>query len=191
MPQICKSVDYENELCVVIGKDGKDISEDKALEHVLGYTVGNDVSSRDWQKAEAGGGQFCYAKSFDTFLPLGPQLVSAAEIPDPSTLKVHTKLNGESVQQGETSDLIFSVPRLIAFLSQGTTLHAGTMIMTGTPPGVMSFRKDPPEFLKAGDVVECSISSIGTLRNELQQSDSGTNSSFAANSASTGSWLAK
>jgi 2-keto-4-pentenoate hydratase/2-oxohepta-3-ene-1,7-dioic acid hydratase in catechol pathway len=168
IPPICKAVDYENELCAIIATDAKDVSEAEALNYVLGYCVGNDVSSREWQRPEANGGQFCFAKSFDGFLPIGPALVAATRIPDPQNLKVTTKVNGEIVQQGNTKDMIFSVAKIIAFLSQGTTIPAGTLIMTGTPAGVAAFRTTPPQFLKSGDVVECEIEGCGSLINKFQ-----------------------
>ncbi len=159
-------VDYECELAVVIGKAGKDIPEADALGHVLGYTVANDVSARRWQK-HSGGGQWVRGKSFDTFCPLGPTLVTPDELPDPQSLRLTTRLNGEVMQQDTTADMIFSVARLIAFLSQDTTLVPGTVILTGTPPGVGVARK-PPVFLKEGDVVAVEIEGIGSLTNPVR-----------------------
>jgi 2-keto-4-pentenoate hydratase/2-oxohepta-3-ene-1,7-dioic acid hydratase in catechol pathway len=130
-------VDYEAELAVVIGRRCKNVGVDEALASVLGYTCANDVSARDWQKRpELGGGQWCRGKSFDTFAPLGPVLVSPSELPDPNALAISTDLNGERVQDGHTSDMIFSVAEIIAFLSGSTTLLPGTVILTGTPEGV-------------------------------------------------------
>ncbi|HET9027879.1 MAG TPA: fumarylacetoacetate hydrolase family protein [Trueperaceae bacterium] len=163
--QPCTKVDYEVELAVVIGRTCKDVSRADALDYVLGYTVANDVSARDWQ-LEKGGGQWSYGKSFDTFCPLGPVLVTADEIPDPSQLHVRTTINGEVMQDSPTSDLIFDVPDLIAFLSAGTTLQAGTVILTGTPQGVGMGRK-PQRWLVDGDVVTVSISRIGDLTNTV------------------------
>lgn len=160
-------VDYEAELAVVIGKRARDVPVEKALDHVLGYTCGNDVSARRWQK-HGGGGQWVRGKSFDGFCPLGPVLVTADEIPDPQNLELRCILNNEVMQQGNTSDMIFTVAKLIAFLSEDTTLLPGTVIMTGTPPGV-GFARKPPLFLKAGDTVEIEIEGIGRLANPVEQ----------------------
>lgn len=125
-------VDYECELAVIIGKKTRNVNKADALKHVLGYTCGNDVSARDWQK-HGGGGQSCRGKSFDTFCPLGPVLVTADEMPNPNSLAIKTILNGQTMQDWNTNDMIFDVPTLIEFLSGGTTLMPGTVIMTGTP----------------------------------------------------------
>jgi len=169
IPEVCRNreqVDYECELAVVIGRTARDVSLESALDYVLGYTAANDVSARWWQK-EAGGGQFCRGKSFDTFCPLGPSLVTADEIPDPQCLKLTTRLNGETMQESTTGDMIFSVAELIAFLSEGTTLEAGTVILTGTPSGG-GFARDPKRFLKDGDVVEVEVEGIGVLVNGVR-----------------------
>ncbi|MFA9479632.1 fumarylacetoacetate hydrolase family protein [Phycisphaerales bacterium AB-hyl4] len=158
-------VDYECELAVVIGKAGRDIPEARALEHVLGYTCANDVSARRWQK-QGGGGQWIRGKSFDTFCPLGPVLVTADEIADPQALNISTTLNGKVMQQHTTGDMIFSVATLIAFLSRDTTLLPGTVILTGTPQGVGMARK-PPVFLADGDEVVVEIERIGKLVNPV------------------------
>ena len=158
-------VDYECELAVVIGKAAKNVSEEAALSYVLGYTCANDVSGRDWQ-INKGGSQWCRGKTFDTFCPLGPDLVTTDEINDPNDLRIKTILNGETVQDWTTGDMIFNVPRLISFLSQGTTLLPGTVILTGTPQGV-GFARKPPLFLKAGDSVTVEIQGIGALTNPL------------------------
>lgn len=158
-------VDYEGELAVVIGKPGKDIPKARALEHVLGYTIGHDVSARWWQKI-GGEGQWVRGKGFDTFCPLGPVLVTTDEIPDPQALTIKTTLNGEVMQQGSTADMIFPVDELIAFLSQDTTLLPGTVILTGTPAGVGAARK-PPVFLKHGDEVTIEVERIGKLTNPV------------------------
>ena len=160
-------VDYEAELGVVIGKTCRNVRVEEALDHVLGYTACNDVSARDWQK-EWGGGQFCRGKGFDTFCPIGPHLVTRDEIPDPGQLSIRGYLNGELMQQGHTSDLIFSVPELIAFLSGSTTLPAGTLILTGTPSGVGAARK-PPRFLQQGDVYRVEVEGIGPLENPVEE----------------------
>jgi 2-keto-4-pentenoate hydratase/2-oxohepta-3-ene-1,7-dioic acid hydratase in catechol pathway len=136
------------------------------LKHVLGYTCANDVSARDWQKS-GGGGQWCRGKSFDTFCPLGPVLVTADEIPNPNSLAIKTVLNGETMQDWNTNDMIFDVPTLIEFLSGSTTLMPGTVILTGTPHGV-GMARTPPVFMKEGDVVSVEIEKIGTLTNPVK-----------------------
>lgn len=158
-------VDYECELAVVIGKPCKNVSEHDALNYVLGYTCANDVSARDWQKVY-GGGQWIKGKSFDTFCPLGPILLTADQIPDPQILPLRTILNGSIVQESFTGDMIFSVAELIAFLSGSTTLLPGTVILTGTPPGV-GMAADPPRFLRPGDEVVIEITGIGMLHNSV------------------------
>lgn len=158
-------VDYECELAVVIGKRCKNVSKEKALDYVLGYTCANDVSARDWQ-IKWGGSQWCRGKTFDTFLPLGPSLVLKDEIPDPAALKIRTILNGQVMQDWHCDDMIFDVPTLIAFLSGSTTLLPGTVIITGTPHGV-GFARKPPVFLKPGDSVTIEIDRIGALTNPV------------------------
>ncbi len=158
-------VDYECELVVVIGKRCKNVSRADALQYVLGYTCGNDVSARDWQKRRSGG-QWCRAKSFDTFAPMGPCLVTADEIPNPNALAIRTLVNGEVLQENNTSDMIFDVPRLIEFLSGSTTLLPGTVIFTGTPSGV-GMARNPPRYLELGDVVTVEIEKIGKLTNPV------------------------
>lgn len=159
-------VDYECELAVVIGKTCKNATLDNALDHVLGYTCANDVSARDWQ-GRWGGGQWCRGKTFDTFAPLGPCLVTTDEISNPNTLPIRTVLNGQVMQDWNTEDMIFSVPRLIEFLSGGTTLRAGTVILTGTPHGIGAARK-PPVYLRHGDSVTIEIDCIGSLTNPVE-----------------------
>ena len=158
-------VDYECELAVVIGKTARNVSEQHALEHVLGYTAANDVSARWWQKT-GGGGQWIRGKGFDTFCPLGPTLVTAEQIPDPQSLDISTTLNGRTMQQHNTGDMIFSVAQLIAFLSQDTTLAPGTVILTGTPQGV-GVARNPQVFLKPGDQVTVQVQHIGQLHNPV------------------------
>jgi 2-keto-4-pentenoate hydratase/2-oxohepta-3-ene-1,7-dioic acid hydratase in catechol pathway len=158
-------VDYECELAVVIGRTCKNVSRAQALDYVLGYTCGNDVSARDWQR-DGGGGQWCQGKSFDTFCPLGPVLVTRDEIPNPNSLRIRTILNGETMQDWNTDDMIFDVPANIDFLSGSKTLLPGTVIMTGTPHGV-GFARKPPVWLKAGDTVSIDIEKIGTLTNPV------------------------
>lgn len=158
-------VDYECELAVVIGKKCKNVAKADALNYVLGYTCGNDVSARDWQK-DFGGSQWCRGKTFDTFCPLGPRLVTADEIPNPNSLRIRTVLNGEAMQDWTTEDMIFDVPTLIEFLSGSTTLLPGTVILTGTPHGV-GMARTPPVFLKQGDSVTIEIEKIGKLTNPV------------------------
>jgi 2-keto-4-pentenoate hydratase/2-oxohepta-3-ene-1,7-dioic acid hydratase in catechol pathway len=169
LPQHLRSdeVDYECELAVVIGQACKNVSREHALEYVLGYTCANDVSARDHQ-IKRGGGQWCRGKTFDTFAPLGPRLVTRDEIPDPNRLRIATILNGERVQDWNTSDMIFNVPRLIEFLSGSTTLVPGTVILTGTPHGVGMAVKPEPRWLRPRDRVSIEIENIGTLTNPVQ-----------------------
>ena len=159
-------VDYEGELVVVIGKKCKNVKRTDALSFVLGYLCGNDVSARDWQK-QWGGGQFCRGKTFDTFAPIGPAIVTTQDIPDPSQLTLTTRLNGKVMQKSPTADMIFDVPTLIEFLSGSTTLHPGTLIFTGTPSGV-GMARQPPVFLKPGDRVEIDVSGVGVLSNPVE-----------------------
>jgi 2-keto-4-pentenoate hydratase/2-oxohepta-3-ene-1,7-dioic acid hydratase in catechol pathway len=164
LPRACEhgpEVDYEAELAVVIGRTARDVPAARALEHVLGYTCACDVSARRWQK-HGGGGQWIRGKGFDTFCPLGPALVTADEVPDPQALGLTCRVSGRVMQQGNTADMIFGVADLIAFLSRDTTLLPGTLILTGTPPGV-GFARTPPVFLAAGDRVEVEIDGIGVL----------------------------
>ncbi|MBI5799135.1 MAG: fumarylacetoacetate hydrolase family protein [Verrucomicrobia bacterium] len=160
-------VDYECELAVVIGRACKNVSRERALDYVLGYTCCNDVSARDWQ-IRLGGGQWCRGKFFDTFAPLGPCLVTTDEIPNPNALRISTVLNGEIMQDWNTNDMIFDVPALIEFLSGSTTLLPGTVILTGTPHGVGMARK-PPRWLRPGDVVTIEIGGIGALTNPVHE----------------------
>ncbi len=158
-------VDYECELAVVIGRTCKNVTRANALDFVLGYTAANDVSARDWQ-VRLNGGQFCQGKSFDTFCPLGPVLVTRDEIPNPNSLGIKTILNGNVMQDWNTDDMVFDVPALIEFLSGSKTLLAGTVILTGTPHGV-GFARKPPVFLKTGDTVTIEIEKIGSLTNPV------------------------
>jgi 2-keto-4-pentenoate hydratase/2-oxohepta-3-ene-1,7-dioic acid hydratase in catechol pathway len=167
LPQVLHSelVDYECELAVVIGKECHNVTKETALDYVLGYTCANDVSARDWQ-LKKGGSQWCRGKTFATFCPLGPHLITADEIPDPNTLQLKTVLNGEVMQDWNTNDMIFNVPTLIEFLSGSTKLLPGTVILTGTPHGVGAAR-DPKVRLKTGDTVSITIENIGTLTNPV------------------------
>ncbi|KAK7470234.1 hypothetical protein VKT23_001668 [Stygiomarasmius scandens] len=158
--------DYEVELTVVIGKPAKDVSEQDALDYVLGYTGANDVSFRKHQNAVS---QWCFSKSFDNTNPLGPCLVSASSIPDPQKVPLKCTLNGQTMQDGSTADQIFTVRQSIAYLSQGTTLEPGTIIMTGTPKGVGSVKK-PPLYLKDGDKVIVWVGGgVGSLVNDVKE----------------------
>lgn len=168
LPASCRhgpEVDFEAELAVVIGKTARNVDERQALDYVFGYTCANDVSARRWQK-HGGGGQWVKGKGFDGFCPLGPLLVTADEIPDPQQLRVRSILNGEVMQDGSTSDMIFSVARLIHLMSQDTTLLPGTVILTGTPPGV-GFARNPPLFLAQGDRIDIEIDGLGRLSNRV------------------------
>jgi 2-keto-4-pentenoate hydratase/2-oxohepta-3-ene-1,7-dioic acid hydratase in catechol pathway len=152
----------------VIGRPCKDVSEEEALSYVLGYLPANDVSNRAQQfDKPRSGGQFCRAKGFDTYCPLGPFLTLASAVPDPQSLTVRTRLNGKVMQDGNTSQMIFSVRRIISYLSESTTLLPGTVILTGTPAGC-GWKRNPPVFLLDGDTVEVEIQGLGTLRNKVQ-----------------------
>lgn len=167
LPRTLRSdrVDYECELAVVIGKECYNVAKADALDYVLGYMCANDVSARDWQR-NGGGGQWCRGKMFATFCPLGPCLATADEISDPNSLSIRTVLNGETMQDWNTNDMIFDVPTLIEFLSSSTRLAPGTVILTGTPHGVGAART-PPVFLKHGDSVTIEIEGIGSLTNPV------------------------
>lgn len=165
IPSGVDEVDWEAELAVVIGRTARDVEADDALSYVAGYTCLNDVSARRIQRTD---GQWSRAKSFDSFGPIGPVLVPAAELPDPQTLAIRSRVNGELMQDSNTKDMIFGVAELIAHLSRGTTLEPGDVISTGTPSGVGAFRDDPI-FLTDGDVVEVEIEGIGILRNPVEQ----------------------
>jgi 2-keto-4-pentenoate hydratase/2-oxohepta-3-ene-1,7-dioic acid hydratase in catechol pathway len=163
-PENSTQVDYEAELAVVIKRRGRNILAQDASQYIAGYTILNDVSARD---AQFGDGQWVRGKSFDTFCPLGPALVTPDEVGDPHTLGIRCRLNGVSMQDSNTEQLIFKIPELIAYISQTSTLLPGDIITTGTPPGVGAFRK-PPVFLKDGDVVEVEIDKLGQLRNPVR-----------------------
>jgi 2-keto-4-pentenoate hydratase/2-oxohepta-3-ene-1,7-dioic acid hydratase in catechol pathway len=169
LPRVSHKVDYEAELVVVIGQGGRHILRERAFEHVAGYTCGNDISARDWQ-LEKPGGQWLLGKTFDSFAPFGPELVTPDEVGDPSNLEVALRLNGRTMQKSSTRQLIFSVDRLIAYVSAVCTLRSGDVIFTGTPPGVGGARK-PPVYLQPGDVVEVEIDKVGILRNPVVPED--------------------
>ncbi len=158
-------VDYEAELAIVIARDCKNATPQTAMDFVAGFCNANDVSARDWQR-QWGGGQFCRGKTFDTFCPLGPWLVTPDELPGTLDLAIRSRVNGEDRQSSRTSDMIFPVRDLITFLSGSTTLPAGAVILTGTPAGV-GMGRTPPVFLRAGDVVEVEIDGLGVLRNPV------------------------
>ncbi len=158
--------DFEGELGVILGRAVRDISESEALSAVLGYCCANDVSARWWQK-QGSGGQFWRGKSFDTFCPIGPVVVPAASVPDPQALRLRCRVNGQIMQDGTTADMIFPVAALIADLSRGMTLEAGTIILTGTPSGV-GMARTPPVWLQDGDTVEVEIDGLGTLTNRVR-----------------------
>jgi len=164
IPPFTDQVDWEAELGVVIGKGGRDISESEALDHVAGYTIVNDVSARDIQMSE---GQWGRSKSFDTFKPMGPWITTKDELGDAGGLGVSLWVNDDLKQASNTSELIFSVPRLVSLLSRCTTLYPGAVIATGTPHGV-GFSRTPPEFLRDGDVVTIEIEGIGRLANPVK-----------------------
>lgn len=164
-----EQADYEGELVIVIGKDAKNVREDEALQFVAGYTCGNDVSARDWQREAGKAGpvpQWSFSKSFDKYAPLGPCLVSTKRLSAADNLQLRTLVNGEQRQIGSTSDLCFGVKKLVAWCSQGQTLQKGSIIMTGTPGGVGLFMK-PAQFLKPGDVVQVELEGIGILENRI------------------------
>jgi len=164
--RVCDSpsqVDYEAELAFVIGKHCKNATLQNALDFVAGYTCANDVSARTWQQGVT---QWCFGKSFDTFCPLGPVLVSTSVISDPNKLQISAILNNKIVQKSNTSDMIFDVRRIIVHLSQGTTLLPGTVVLTGTPEGV-GFARKPPIFLQPNDTITIEIEKIGKLTNPV------------------------
>ncbi|OLC57056.1 MAG: hypothetical protein AUH85_04350 [Chloroflexi bacterium 13_1_40CM_4_68_4] len=160
-----EQLDWEAELAVVVGTGGRDIPEDRALEHVFGYTIGNDVSVRDVQRTRHGG-QWFKGKNFDTHCPLGPWIVTADEIGDAQDLRICSRINGVTKQDSSTRDMVFRVPRLLAELSAGMALEPGDVVLTGTPPGV-GYARTPPEWLRVGDVMEMEIEKIGSLRNRI------------------------
>lgn len=164
-PSVSTKVDYEVELVVIIGKGGRNIAQADAMKHVAGYMVGHDVSARDYQ-LEKPAGQWMMGKTFDTFAPIGPDLVTADEVADPHNLGIRCFLNGQIVQNSTTSQLIFKIDQLIAYLSHVFTLAPGDLIFTGTPPGVGMGRK-PPVWLKAGDTVACEVDGLGRLENPV------------------------
>ena len=164
IPKDSKATDWEVELAIVIGKDGKYIEESDALQHIAGYCVVNDVSERDFQIKRSG--QWVKGKSADTFGPIGPWMVSRDEIADPQALGMHLEVNGEKRQQGSPSTMVYQVPFLVSYISQFMSLQAGDVISTGTPPGV-GMGMNPPQYLKAGDVVTLGIDGLGDQRQQV------------------------
>lgn len=158
---VSRRVDWEVELVAVIGRGGRDIPEERALEHVLGYTVGNDITARDLQRRHQ---QWYKGKGLDGYCPLGPWIVTSDELGDPQNVQLTLSVNGAPKQNAHTGDMIFGVAKLIASLSLGMTLEPGDLLMTGTPSGV-GFARNPPEYLQPGDEVEAAIDRIGVLRN--------------------------
>ena len=162
-PEVSQEVDYEAELAVVIGDEASRIRPDDVWDHIVGFTIANDVSARDVQHADR---QWVRAKSFDTFCPIGPYLVTRDEISDPGNLTIQTRLNGRLVQDSNTSEMVFKIPEIISFISRTITLFPGDIIGTGTPDGVGYYRH-PKRLLKPGDVVEIEIEGLGILRNPV------------------------
>lgn len=165
LPAVSQQVDYEAELVVVIGREGRNIAKAGARNYIAGYCPGHDVSARDWQLRKPGG-QWLLGKTFDTFAPFGPALVTADEVPEPGNLRVQLRLNGRVMQDSSTSQFIFGIEELLAYISTVCTLLPGDVIFTGTPPGVGAARK-PPVFLQPGDDVEVEIERLGVLRNPV------------------------
>jgi len=165
VPAVSTKVDYEAELVFVIGKRGRRIPEGAAMDYVAGYTVGHDVSARDWQ-LEKDGKQWMVGKTFDTFAPVGPTLVTRDEVPDPHKLGIQLRLNGKTMQSSNTEQMIFSVAQLVSYLSTVFTLEPGDLVFTGTPPGIGHALK-PPVYLTGGEVTEVEIDTLGTLRNPV------------------------
>jgi 2-keto-4-pentenoate hydratase/2-oxohepta-3-ene-1,7-dioic acid hydratase in catechol pathway len=166
IPEISKQVDYEAELGVVIGKRARKVSAGDALDHVRGYVVANDVSGRDLQFSD---GQWVRGKSLDTFLPVS-DLVPASEVPDPQTLGIRAILNGETMQDSNTSNMVFGVAEIVSFVSQGITLEPGDLIITGTPAGVGAFRK-PQVWMQPGDEITIEIDGLGSITNPVAAAD--------------------
>jgi 2-keto-4-pentenoate hydratase/2-oxohepta-3-ene-1,7-dioic acid hydratase in catechol pathway len=164
-PSVSQATDYEVELAVVIGKPGRNIAKEDAYEHIFGYTILNDITARDIQRRH--GGQYFKGKGLDGSCPIGPYIVTADAIRDPHALSIGLSVNGEQRQNGNTSDMIFDIPTLIASISEGLTLEPGDIIATGTPSGV-GYAMEPPRFLRDGDTVVCDIQDLGTLKNTVR-----------------------
>jgi 2-keto-4-pentenoate hydratase/2-oxohepta-3-ene-1,7-dioic acid hydratase in catechol pathway len=170
LPRVAKEVDYEAELVVIIGRTAKHVDAGSAMQYVFAYTCGHDVSARDWQKGRPGG-QWLLGKTFDTFAPTGPCLVTTSELTDPSNLRISMRLNDRVVQDSTTAQLIFDIPTLLAHLTKIVTLKPGDLIFTGTPPGVGAART-PPLFLQPGDRCTVEIEGIGALTNPCARESS-------------------
>jgi len=168
-PNVSDKMDYEVELAVIFGTRGRNISEAEAVDHIYGFSIANDVTARDLQRAH--GGQYLKGKGLDTTCPLGPQIVTIDELPNFRNLKISLSVNGELRQNANTKDMIFSIPRLIESLSEGLTLEPGDVLITGTPSGV-GYAMEPPKYLKDGDVITCEIEGIGRLTNTIRNSES-------------------
>jgi 2-keto-4-pentenoate hydratase/2-oxohepta-3-ene-1,7-dioic acid hydratase in catechol pathway len=168
-PGLSEQIDYEVELAVVIGTAGRDIPRERALAHVFGYTIVNDITARDLQRKH--GGQYFKGKGLDGSCPTGPWIVTADEIADPSRLAIRSRVNGALRQDSTTASMIFDIPTLIASLSEGLTLEPGDILATGTPSGV-GYAMDPPQFLVDGDVVACEVEGIGVLENPVREETS-------------------
>jgi 2-keto-4-pentenoate hydratase/2-oxohepta-3-ene-1,7-dioic acid hydratase in catechol pathway len=166
LPKVSTKVDYEAELVIVVGKRGRHLTAENAGQHIVGYTVGHDVSARDWQ-LEKDGKQWMAGKTFDTFAPCGPVLVTADEVNDPHNLPIMLRLNGQIMQKSNTNQMIFRANQILAYISQVFTLEPGDLIFTGTPPGVGMARKPNPIWLKPGDIAEVEITGLGVLRNPV------------------------
>jgi 2-keto-4-pentenoate hydratase/2-oxohepta-3-ene-1,7-dioic acid hydratase in catechol pathway len=165
LPPVSREVDFEAELVIVVGKRGRNVKAAEGMSYVAGYTVGHDVSARDWQLKKEGK-QWMVGKTFDTFAPVGPVIVTPDELSDPHKLGIRLRLNGQTMQDSNTSQMIFKVGQVLAYISQVFTIEPGDLIFTGTPPGV-GFARKPQIFLKSGDVVEVEIDGIGVLRNPV------------------------
>lgn len=164
-PKVTTRLDYEVEFGLVIGTDGRDISTDRAYDHIYGYTIGNDVSAREVQRNH---GQWFKGKALDTTCPMGPCIVPKRYYKNPQNARLQTRVNGETRQDSNTADMLYDIPRCIEILSAGLTLESGDIIITGTPSGV-ALGMDPPKWLQDGDVVECEIEGIGVLQNTVRE----------------------
>jgi len=168
-PQVSEKIDYEVELAVIFGASGRNISPDDALDHIFGFSIINDVTARDLQRAH--GGQFLKGKGLDTTCPFGPLIITIDELPNFDNLRISLSVNGETRQDGNTKDMIFNIPRLIESLSEGLTLEPGDILATGTPSGV-GYAMEPPHWLADGDVVTCTIEGVGELTNTIRNTGS-------------------
>jgi 2-keto-4-pentenoate hydratase/2-oxohepta-3-ene-1,7-dioic acid hydratase in catechol pathway len=170
-PNVSEKMDYEVELAVIFGSEGRNIPASEAVDHIFGFSVSNDVTARDLQRAH--GGQYLKGKGLDTTCPMGPHIVTIDELRNFDNLRIWSSVNGELRQDGNTKDMIFNIPRLIESLSEGLTLEPGDILITGTPAGV-GYAMDPPQYLKDGDIVTCEIEGIGKLTNTIRNTESET-----------------